>query len=1016
MAEIVFRSAGVSTREIDVSSRKTSTGPIGIPAGVVGTAEDGPAFVPVTVASYKDFASVFGNTDGERFGPLAVNEWLKAAQALTYIRVLGVGDGKKKNSTTGKVTNAGFVVGQKLPQTNGNVGVNTYAVPNGDLGRTHFFGCYMSESAGSTVFSDAGLSHWAMSASSAEYELNGDGCIPILRGILMAASGVIPLLSASTEHATGSNSKPSNTSPAIAGNHGASLQGCITGAVNLSNQEFVLLLNGHKDTDSYPNTLTCSFDLRSSNYFADVLNTDPFKIEESGHYLYSSYDIHPSLAVITGAGYVYPGSGTQLGGTGGPTLEPVAFITTGSHGRNAGTAGTPDYESFETRFSTAKSPYVISQDFGGTKNDLFRVHATDDGAGVSTRFKISIENIQKSTTDTSFFGSFDLIVRDFYDSDDEKVVLEQYRGLSLNPSSDRFIARVIGDQRTFYDFDRNDGSQRLVVEGDHPVQSNLIRIEQSKILKDGAVPDEALPLGSRGHHHLVTSGSQPLHGVGTATQGQLWAGSTDLLHHIVEPPTPLRESVSVGVYPNDRAKSYLYWGVQFTRKESITEPNKIGLHDNTLDSFAKYFPTFRDDVRNVSVGDNAGAADSNGTVLDADRFNNNMFTLERVKVRTGSNGLADPRQWVSASYARQGGITANETTKTRAFKVDDLKNSGNRNFAKFTFFLQGGFDGVNIFNKSKSDLLNNSCMWEMDDSSNQGATDGPTVAAYRKAVDIMETKSDVDIKLLAIPGIRHSSVTDYAVDAVEDRFDALYIMDIEERDNTDQIVTGSLQNVNVGYTVAAFKNRALDTSFAAAYFPDTIVRDPTTLTNVQVPPSVSVLGAFAKNDRIGHPWFAPAGFTRGSLSAERSALPLKRANLDELYDADINPITTFPGTGLVVWGQKTLLSSQSSLDRVNVRRLLIEIRRSVRAVANSLLFEPNRSETLDRFNALVTPILQGIQEKSGVDRYKVVIDTSTTTQADIENNTLRGKIYVQPTRTAEFVALDFMVSNAGAEV
>ncbi|MAG25548.1 hypothetical protein CMI47_08220, partial [Candidatus Pacearchaeota archaeon] len=920
------------------------------------------------------------------------------------------------NATTGKVTNAGFVVGQKLPQANGNVGANTYAVENGDLGRTHFLGCYMSESAGSTIFSDAGISHWAMSASSAEYELNGDGCIPVLRGVLMAASGVIPLLSASTKHATGSNNKPSNTAPAIAGNHGASLQGCITGAVNLSNQEFVLLLNGHKDTDDYPNTLTCSFDLRSSNYFADVLNTDPFKVEESGHYLYSSYDVHPSLAVITGSGYVYPGSGTQLGGAGGPTLEPVAFITTGAHGRNAGTAATPDYEGFETRFSTAKSPYVISQDFGGTKYNLFRVHAIDDGHGVSTKFKVSIENIQKSTSDTNFFGAFDLIVRDFYDSDDEKVVLEQYRGLSLNPSSDRFIARVIGDQRAFYDFDRNDGSQRIVVEGDHPVQSNLIRVEQSRILKDGAVPDEALPIGSRGQQHLVTSGSQSLHGAGIAKQGQLWASASNLLHHIVEPPSPMRESVSVGVYPNDRAKSYLYWGIQFTRKESVSEPNRIGLHDNTLDSFAKYFPTFRDDVRNVSVGDNAGVSDANGTILDSDRFNNNMFTLERIKVRTGSNGLADPAQWVSASYVRQGGITTNETTKTRAFKVDDLKNSGNRNFAKFTFFLQGGFDGVNVFNKSKRSLLNNSCKWEMDDSGNQGGTDGPTVAAYRKAVDIMETKSDVDIKLLAIPGIRHNSVTDYAVDAVEDRFDALYIMDIEERDTTDQIVTGSLQNVNVGYTVAAFKNRSLDTSFAAAYFPDTIVRDPTTLTNVQVPPSVSVLGAFSRNDRLGHPWYAPAGFTRGALSAERSALPLKRANLDDLYDADINPITTFPGTGLVVWGQKTLLSSQSSLDRVNVRRLLIEIRRSVRSVANSLLFEPNRSETLDRFNALVTPILQSIQEKSGVDRYKVVIDASTTTQADIENNTLRGKIYVQPTRTAEFIALDFMVSNAGAEI
>ena len=106
----------------------------------------------------------------------------------------------------------------------------------------------------------------------------------------------------------------------------------------------------------------------------------------------------------------------------------------------------------------------------------------------------------------------------------------------------------------------------------------------------------------------------------------------------------------------------------------------------------------------------------------------------------------------------------------------------------------------------------------------------------------------------------------------------------------------------------------------------------------------------------------------------------------------------------------------SALDRVNVRRLLIDIRRQVRNVANSLLFEPNREETLEKFSALVNPILQRVQEQSGVDRYKVIIDTTTTTQADVENNTVRGKIFLQPTRTAEFVALDFVVTNAGAEI
>ena len=394
-----------------------------------------------------------------------------------------------------------------------------------------------------------------------------------------------------------------------------------------------------------------------------------------------------------------------------------------------------------------------------------------------------------------------------------------------------------------------------------------------------------------------------------------------------------------------------------------------------------------------------------------------MFSLEKIKVITGSGHYARSDSWKDAVYVRQGSISPDAATYTRKFKVSDLDRVGNRKYAKFTLPVQGGFDGVDIFNQAKNKLQNVAAKREMDQNLVQGGTAGSTVAAYRKAVDIMGSKSDVDIQLLAIPGIRHPSVTDYAVSAVEARFDALYIMDIEERDQFNTVVTSSVQKPHVLNTVNDLKNRALDTSFAASYFPDLTITDPGTNSLIQVPPSVAVLGAYALNDRIGHPWFAPAGFSRGALNAiESTSVKLNRTNLDDLYDSDINPITSFPGTGITVWGQKTLLQRASALDRINVRRLLISVRRSVRNIANSLLFEPNRSETLEKFSSLVNPVLQRVQELSGVDRYKVIIDTTTTTQADVENNTIRGKIYLQPTRTVEFVALDFVVTNAGSEL
>jgi phage tail sheath protein FI len=148
-----------------------------------------------------------------------------------------------------------------------------------------------------------------------------------------------------------------------------------------------------------------------------------------------------------------------------------------------------------------------------------------------------------------------------------------------------------------------------------------------------------------------------------------------------------------------------------------------------------------------------------------------------------------------------------------------------------------------------------------------------------------------------------------------------------------------------------------------------------------------------------------------------SQVKLNQTNLDELYEADINPLAKFPHhPNVAVFGQKTLLANASALDRVNVRRLLIEVRRRVRAVANTLLFEPNRAETLAKFSNAVTPILTNIQSEQGLDRFKVQIDTTTTTQADVENNTIRGKIFLQPTRAVEFISLDFVVTNAGAEV
>lgn len=1014
MAQLKFGSAGVSAREIDLSGPVAVT-PVGVPAGVIGTSVKGPAFVPITVGIIDDFTAKFGGTDGKKFGPLAVSEWLRRATALTYLRVLGVGDGLRREQDgdfPGRVNEAGFVVGELQPYgTIGQLSGNPYANSGsgGPLGRTYFLGCFMSESAGSTVFSSPGLQ------GQGSVTPGVTTAVPIIRGVVMTPSGVILRLSSSA---------PNQVSAAPAATFVASdsfSSGSYFGTVILqqgvtAKQEFVLLLNGHQGTDPlYPNVITASFDVTAPNYLANALNSDPFKFQRAGHYLHTHWDVHPATAVVTGSGIITDVSGA--GGMSGSLAggEPSAFITTGSAIRNSGSTEIPNYENFEDRFRSAVTPWVTSQRFGGSPSELFRLHLLDAGAGTSTLCKFSIENIAPSTDPANKYGTFDLIVRAWTDRDTDQRPLEQWRQLSLDPSSDRYIAKVIGDLHAFYDFDRTESAQKLVVEGDYQNKSNFIRVEVASGVSDGIVDPTALPMGHRGHAHLVTSGSMPLTSVANS---QMTIGN--VLKRAVTPPVPMRSDITQGSGAKKSVNPLLYWGVQFEHVTSLTTPNASVLANASLVAHAQYFPDFATDAINFVVGDNAGAPDTTANgIVDADRFNRSAFTLENIKVVTSSLGEADPQKWDQALYVRDGNVGIDESAKTRRFSVDDLTQV-NRRFAKFTFFAQGGFDGVNQFDQDEAGITNAAVTADML-ATNRGTNNGPNVRAFTKALEIMKNVVNVDIQLLAIPGIRHPIVTDAAADAVKERFDALYIMDVEQYDNAGALVTDDAQLPSVTATVAAFRDRAVDNSFAASYFPDVVMPDPTVKNNVIAPPSVVVLGALALNDAIGQPWFAPAGNTRGTLTTALEArVLLSKDNMDALYDVAINPIVAFPGSaqsgnnpkgGVVVWGQKTLQAAASALDRINVRRLLIEIRRQVRLIAQTIIFEPNRATTLARFSDAVKPKLARIQSLAGLTRFLVKIDTSTTTQADIENNTIRGKIFVQPTKSIEFVSLDFVVAN-----
>lgn len=989
MTEINFKSAGVSARTINLTG-PTALSPVGVPAGVIGTAAKGPAFVPTTMPTTQDFIVVFGRTaDGAVAGPLAVSEWLRNQQAATFIRVLGIGDGATRSTVgqnKGKVTNAGFVVGDQQPQArlDGALGPNILAVTSSDslaapLGRSYFLGSFMSESNGSSYFRDAGLA--------------GTG-VPVVRGMLMAASGVVLTLSTSRN---GNNSAPPTTASA------ATVHGSFSGSVTLSSgkQEFVMFLNGFRAVDlSYSNVITASFDPTAPNYFGSILNKDPLRVEEAGYCLYSHWDIHPAIATTTGSGIIPIVSGGAV--------ERIAFLLSGSQTRNSGSTVAPNFENFEDRFRTARSPWVTSQLFGGFPQNLFSVHALSDGAS-GNNFKISIENVAPSLSDVYRYGRFDLLVRSIDDTDRSRVVLEQWRNLSLDPNAANFIGRVIGDYRTFYNFEAADGEQKLVVEGEYPNNSKYIRVEMAPEVNDLTVDATALPIGFRGNQHLMTSGTAPMPSIVDSTMGL-----SNSYWKLVQPPVPMRKNLSKGAPGNTIGDRSLCWGVQFEKVISVSESNASPVPDTSIKSYMKYYPDFHTEWQNVVVRDNELTPDTaaNG-IIDADRFNNNAFSLEKIRVPyIAASNLPDVNNLDTWEYVRAGGVVDNGST--RALTVADLEDPTVRQVCKFTFFVEGGFDGTRMFNEGEATLSNAAVVEELSNG-NRLLSNGPAVKAYERALTILNDTSEVDVQLLTLPGIRHRFITDQALAVAENRFDAMYIMDIEELDTVNASITGDDQIVSVRNTVNNFRERGLNSSFGAAYFPNVILRDNMSNVTREVPPSVAVLGAFAKNDAIAFPWFAPAGFARGALdTTQEAAVKLSRGNMDDLQQVNINPLVAFPGSeGTVVWGQKTLLASESALERVNVRRLLLTLRRQIKKVSNRFLFEPNRPATLARFQQLCQPILKRVQDQQGVENYLVKIDTTTTTQVDVENNTIRGKIFIVPVRTLEALQLDFVITNNG---
>ena len=321
--------------------------------------------------------------------------------------------------------------------------------------------------------------------------------------------------------------------------------------------------------------------------------------------------------------------------------------------------------------------------------------------------------------------------------------------------------------------------------------------------------------------------------------------------------------------------------------------------------------------------------------------------------------------------------------------------------AQFVVAFQEGFDGMNpatpIYTGTNI-IAGNSQGFNLSTSLSSGSV------AYGKHISALSNADEFDINMVVTPGVirrLHSSVATSVLDMVEQRDDCFYIMDTTAAGDTISQATTQADSV--------------DSNMTATYSPWVKTIDVNTNKLISVPPSVLLPGVFAANDRVAAEWFAPAGLNRGGLVGAVSVINrLTQSEKDTLYEGKVNPIVQFPGQGIVVFGQKTLQDKPSALDRINVRRLLLTVRKYIASTSRYLVFEQNTSETRNRFLNIVNPYLESIQQRQGLYAFRVVMDDSNNTPDVIDRNIMKGSIFLQPTRTAEFIQIDFNILPTGA--
>ena len=947
----IFVSPGVFTSEKDLTFVTRQVGVTSL--GLLGETPKGPAFEPVFISNYNEFISYFGGLNSEKFKGSGFQKYelnyiaksfLTQTNQLYVSRVLGLSGYDAGNAwsitldsaedpTTVASTATGATGGLVLEYT-----ASTGGTPiTMEFNDTNIQALY-DDGQLTATFASIGTAITGQSVNSPTTPVYVKTGCDFSGGTF---TSTVTAAGTSGTFATGTTTETAITYTAscltdIDGSVIATLRS--RGTYN-GDEELVYDITGSTDvamtnTSSLPSNSLASFQITGTTSAGLAIDYDVSMDKTSKNYLTkvfgsSTQDKETELWVEE----IYGNVLEDLISNGKVRGLDTTFV-------NISSTDTNNLNDYKEQWLSAYSPWVLSElkgtGAGSTLQRLFRFITISDGNSANQDVKFSIINIRPDNR------TFDLVIRNFNDTDTNPSVVEKYSNLSMDSTSNGYIARKIGTSN-----------------GEYPLRSRYIMVE----LYDENDPNlgQHFPAGFEGVLNRKYIGDR------TA----------------IAPKIEYKTAYGTSLTTSQLRRTYL--GLN----------SGIGVDQDFFD------------YKGISAVD-AGVLDANGKNTYSGKTDGFHLDINAISgtVDAGTSTYVPTLQVGVSAFTTDASLVGGPYEKLAA--------------RKFTFAPFGGYDGWDEYRLQRT---NGDNYTKTGSKGSVGLTSGlfstfvttegdngitSDYYAFLNGIYTYNNPEAVNINVFASPGLDlrdQTGLIENAIDMVEvDRADSLYVLTTPDTDS-DGVA------LSVGEAVDLVEDSGIDSNYSATYWPWLQMNDTENNKYVWLPPTVEVMRNIALTDNVAFPWFAAAGLNRGTTNAVKARVKLRLDDRDTLYEGRLNPMATFSDVGVVIFGNKTLQVKETALNRINVRRLLLQARKLISAVSIRLLFEQNDEVVRNQFLSLVNPILDNIRKERGLTDFRVTLDD---TPESIDRNELNGRVFIKPTRSLEYISIEFNITNTGA--